>query len=229
MTEEQETIERIYLIIYGSTPVRGDKYQAQAEALYKAGIRFPEPVAGVLPDCYHYSEQRCLLGGVCPRNINNQHLCECYFSKKSKLLKPTTPHPVFGIETPETIDKSGGLANQPVEPEKDRIYPCEDCGKMRTKDEGGTTFTICDECWEKHYPPKVKLSAPVSGELRSKIVVLLKQMGLQVQRGESAEIYYYADQLIALLQPKSAEIPEGRIKLVKEPSILDQEGTEGID
>jgi DNA-directed RNA polymerase subunit RPC12/RpoP len=31
------------------------------------------------------------------------------------------------------------------------VYPCLDCGKMRTKDEGGTTFTVCDECWEKVY------------------------------------------------------------------------------
>jgi len=30
-------------------------------------------------------------------------------------------------------------------------YPCTECGKLRTKDEGGTTFTLCDECWEKHY------------------------------------------------------------------------------
>lgn len=31
-----------------------------------------------------------------------------------------------------------------------RIYPCADCGAMRSKNEGGTTFTVCDECWEKH-------------------------------------------------------------------------------
>jgi hypothetical protein len=30
-------------------------------------------------------------------------------------------------------------------------YPCEDCGKPRTKAEGGTTFTVCDECWDRHY------------------------------------------------------------------------------
>ena len=28
-------------------------------------------------------------------------------------------------------------------------YPCDECGKLRTKDEGGTTFTVCDECWDK--------------------------------------------------------------------------------
>ena len=29
------------------------------------------------------------------------------------------------------------------------LYPCADCGALRTKAEGGTTFTVCDECWEK--------------------------------------------------------------------------------
>ncbi len=36
-----------------------------------------------------------------------------------------------------------------------RKYPCIDCGKLRTKAEGGTTFTVCDACWEKrHGEPK---------------------------------------------------------------------------
>jgi hypothetical protein len=34
----------------------------------------------------------------------------------------------------------------------DRVYPCLHCDKMRTKDEGGTVFSVCDECWDK-YPP----------------------------------------------------------------------------
>lgn len=33
----------------------------------------------------------------------------------------------------------------------DRVYPCQDCGKLRSKNEGGTTFTVCDECWDKHF------------------------------------------------------------------------------
>ena len=42
------------------------------------------------------------------------------------------------------LHKELGADNEP------RIYPCDDCGKMRTKSEGGTTFTVCDECWEKN-------------------------------------------------------------------------------
>lgn len=29
-----------------------------------------------------------------------------------------------------------------------RIYPCTRCGVMRSEAEGGTTFTVCDECWD---------------------------------------------------------------------------------
>ena len=28
------------------------------------------------------------------------------------------------------------------------LYPCRCCGVTRTADEGGTTFTVCDECWD---------------------------------------------------------------------------------
>lgn len=41
--------------------------------------------------------------------------------------------------------------------ETDRIYPCDKCGKLRTKAEGGTCFSLCDECWDKAYP----MSQPV--------------------------------------------------------------------
>ena len=37
-----------------------------------------------------------------------------------------------------------------------RKYPCDMCGKLRSKDEGGTVFTVCDECWDKSYPKSSK-------------------------------------------------------------------------
>jgi hypothetical protein len=46
-------------------------------------------------------------------------------------------------------------------PEPDRIYPCADCGKMRSKAEGGTTFTVCDVCWDKKHP-----NAPSDRDMR---------------------------------------------------------------
>lgn len=33
----------------------------------------------------------------------------------------------------------------------DRTWPCYKCGKQRTKAEGGSIFTLCDSCWDKHF------------------------------------------------------------------------------
>ena len=30
----------------------------------------------------------------------------------------------------------------------DRVYPCRKCGVLRSKAEGGATFTVCDDCWD---------------------------------------------------------------------------------
>lgn len=38
--------------------------------------------------------------------------------------------------------------------QKEEMYPCADCGRPRTKAEGGTTFTVCDVCWDKAYSKK---------------------------------------------------------------------------
>jgi len=46
-----------------------------------------------------------------------------------------------------------------------RIYPCADCGCMRTKDEGGTTFTVCDDCWDKAYKKPTPPASAYTGVL----------------------------------------------------------------
>jgi len=60
-------------------------------------------------------------------------------------------------EVSDSIIKSGYRKQSPVVDKEQ--YPCKDCGKLRNKAEGGTTFTVCDECWDKHYG-KAKLSPP---------------------------------------------------------------------
>lgn len=37
------------------------------------------------------------------------------------------------------------------------IYPCSECGKPRTRDEGGTVFTVCDSCWDAHLAVRATL------------------------------------------------------------------------
>ena len=39
--------------------------------------------------------------------------------------------------------------NEPTD--EQRIYPCAACETMMSKDEGGTVFSICEKCWDKHY------------------------------------------------------------------------------
>ncbi len=33
--------------------------------------------------------------------------------------------------------------------DKEKKYSCDKCGTLRTKDEGGTVFTVCDDCWDE--------------------------------------------------------------------------------
>jgi hypothetical protein len=51
------------------------------------------------------------------------------------------------------------------EPEMDgdgnpRVYPCRRCGDMRSAPEGGTTFTVCDECWDATRAERTGETAP---------------------------------------------------------------------
>lgn len=55
---------------------------------------------------------------------------------------------------PGFIDSSKDYPENELE--QKQKYPCAECGKLRTKDEGGTTFTVCDECWNERHKPKNK-------------------------------------------------------------------------
>lgn len=48
------------------------------------------------------------------------------------------------------MEQNTDKVREPVS-DDDRVYPCVDCGTLRSKNEGGTVFTLCDECWDKHY------------------------------------------------------------------------------
>lgn len=49
--------------------------------------------------------------------------------------------------TPENYSTE---AIRPPKDADDRVYPCMACGTLRSQNEGGKTFTVCDECWDKH-------------------------------------------------------------------------------
>ena len=53
----------------------------------------------------------------------------------------------------KTFDASAGAR-------EDDSYPCADCGAPRTKAQGGTTFTVCDSCWDKRHPDVKRPAVP---------------------------------------------------------------------
>lgn len=55
---------------------------------------------------------------------------------------------------------------KPVDTADPRVYPCDHCGRMRNKAEGGTIFTLCDECWDKHFKKDSAPADPFSGHPR---------------------------------------------------------------
>jgi hypothetical protein len=64
--------------------------------------------------------------------------------------------------------------DRPTPADDARIYPCADCGLMRSRSEGGTTFTVCDVCWDKAYPtapaPDAGAAERAVGEARDAVV-----------------------------------------------------------
>lgn len=52
----------------------------------------------------------------------------------------------------------------------EQLYPCDDCGVLRTKAEGGTVFTVCDGCWDKHYPPRETTDAKLLSVTREQLI-----------------------------------------------------------
>ncbi len=56
----------------------------------------------------------------------------------------------------------------------DRIYPCRACGVMRTKEEGGAIFTVCDACWDIWRLGNKKSDDATITELRAQVDTLAK-------------------------------------------------------
>lgn len=59
--------------------------------------------------------------------------------------------PLHGLEEDERYQELAQEIDKLYSTDAERIYPCDKCGKLRSKAEGGTCFSLCDECWEKHY------------------------------------------------------------------------------
>ena len=79
--------------------------------------------------------------------------------QESDICNKDKPKTYFTKEEREQIQKQRGKTQKKyklveVSEPKEEMYPCDKCGKLRTKAEGGTIFTVCDECWDKKDEPK---------------------------------------------------------------------------
>jgi len=104
----------------------------------------------------HEAFKRRLIAG---ENIRAAHLSisevDALFAALDEAKDGLTAAHMHGFEEgrDQYMDKVRKLQDA-LDAERGRIYPCADCGKMRTKEEGGTTFTVCDECWDKRFDKK---------------------------------------------------------------------------
>lgn len=42
----------------------------------------------------------------------------------------------------------------------DEVYPCADCGVLRSEHQGGRSFTVCDKCWIEYWKKKEAKERP---------------------------------------------------------------------
>jgi hypothetical protein len=67
--------------------------------------------------------------------------------------------------------------------ETGRIYPCDRCGKLRSKAEGGTTFTVCDECWDDQRGRFGEGATGISSVVRD----FFTESGVEVEKGGGSD------------------------------------------
>lgn len=71
-------------------------------------------------------------------NIKIQGVVTVETHQMEQVIDPQ--HPNIGFMLPKETSQTNK--------DDERVYPCARCGKLRSKNEGGTTFTLCDKCWE---------------------------------------------------------------------------------
>jgi len=89
----------------------------------------------------------------------------------------------------------------------ERIYPCSDCGKLRSKNEGGTVFTVCDECWDKIYK-KPKLDQSIAEQVLVGLKDDLAELSQQIRALPDGPILNLGDEVLHKIVAKTAEIKD---------------------
>ena len=121
-----------------------------------------------------------------------------------------------------SIGQRRQLANWSVVPAPaEKQYPCAECGVMRSKDEGGTTFTVCDGCWDKSHAKPVVAPSPAPAEpyeglarilanewdkgwravAKAAVDAILPQAGVRLGK------YYFSDVGLEMLRSRAQSLP----------------------
>lgn len=79
------------------------------------------------------------------------------------------------------------MINKPDDPANDN-YPCADCGAPRTKAQGGTTFTVCDTCWDNRYKKDMTSATECSEKAQELINRLIKSVDVVTDYGDEYEL-----------------------------------------
>lgn len=116
-------------------------------------------------------------------NDDEKHLARLVLNRIVMRHQPISMQGIIRIMEPLGFDQDGWIQLQVIAVDSDfevtadrkvvlrkidgeeRIYPCKRCGVLRTKSEGGTTFTVCEDCWDKAHPDNTveKLGDIVTG------------------------------------------------------------------
>ena len=149
------------------------------------GQRCESHLEPYLPAPTLYSEPQV----VCPKPC-----CETWCEHKL----PHKRDELCNVPCCDTGEFENGCIPVPSTPASgsDRIYPCNKCGKLRFKDEGGTTFSICDECWEKQYGEK-KGETPASDDALEALIISAMTMNGEYKIENVAE---HAEQIAKALR-----------------------------
>jgi hypothetical protein len=91
--------------------------------------------------------------------------------------------------------------------ENEPMYPCIRCGKCRTKAEGGTTFTVCDTCWDATMKPNAISPTPETsgGEDEQEVGWLIESDNPVADRRWWNGDLWTADSLKAVRFPRASD------------------------
>jgi hypothetical protein len=131
----------------------------QASILYdkerQRADRLAVELREVLPMVEHCHCDGCYYGSACDGEVLLHNCAVCIRLREIRELSRAA----LAEAAPTRCDCAepsfhDGCEHRQVKSDAAPNHPCAKCGKPRTKAEGGTTFTVCDDCWDAGQTPE---------------------------------------------------------------------------